>query len=189
MDEGVVTSSNGKKADARNAIIILTSNLGAADNERNTIGFSVNLQKTGEDDAAVKDFFKPEFRNRLDGICKFNSLDTLSIKKIVSKFVSELNELLSEKSIKVRLTESAVDQLASVGYDKKMGARPLSRKINELIKVPLSKKILFEELPANCIIEVNWLNYKFEFNVLDSFNSTSPMIDSNGYIILDSVQS
>ena len=86
MDEGIVTSSNGKKADARNAIIILTSNLGAADNERNTIGFGRDLQKTGEDDRAVKDFFKPEFRNRLDAVCKFNKLDKFSMKKIVAEF-------------------------------------------------------------------------------------------------------
>ena len=189
MDEGMITASNGKKADARNAIIILTSNLGASDNERNTIGFADSLQKTGEDDKAVKDFFKPEFRNRLDGICKFNKLDAISIKKIVGKFLNEINELLSEKSIKIRVTEAAVEQLALVGYDTKMGARPLNRKINDLIKVPLSKKILFETVPANTIIEVDYTEEEFKFNVLGQFNPTSPMIDSNGYIILDSVQS
>jgi ATP-dependent Clp protease ATP-binding subunit ClpA len=188
MDEGMITASNGKKADARNAIIILTSNLGASDNERNTIGFADSLQKTGEDDKAVKDFFKPEFRNRLDGICKFNKLDAISIKKIVSKFINEINELLSEKSIKIRVTEAAVEQLALVGYDAKMGARPLGRKINDLIKVPLSKKILFETVPANTIIEVDF-DKEFKFNVLGQFVPTSPMIDSNGYIVLDSVQS
>ena len=189
MDEGTVSSSNGKKADARNAIIILTSNLGAADSERNNIGFGRSLQKTGEDDKAVKDFFKPEFRNRLDGICKFNKLDEKSIKKIVAKFINEVNDLLGEKSIKLRLTEAAVDHLAEVGYDSKMGARPLARKINDLIKVPLSKKILFETIPANSIIEVNWNNDEFEFTVIDTFATTVPMIDSNGYIVLDSVQS
>jgi ATP-dependent Clp protease ATP-binding subunit ClpA len=84
MDEGSVTSSNGKKADCRNAIIVLTSNLGAADNEKNTIGFTTALEKNGEDDRAVKDFFKPEFRNRLDGVVKFNKLDQLSMRKIVN---------------------------------------------------------------------------------------------------------
>jgi ATP-dependent Clp protease ATP-binding subunit ClpA len=189
MDEGTITSSNGKKADARNAIIILTSNLGAADNERNNIGFGRELQKTAEDDKAVKDFFKPEFRNRLDGICKFNKLDEKSIKKIVAKFINEVNDLLGEKSIRIRLTEAAVDHLAEVGYDAKMGARPLARKINDLIKVPLSKKILFETIPANSIIEVDWAEDKFEFNTLGQFNTATPMIDSNGYIVLDSVQS
>ena len=189
MDEGTITSSNGKKADARNAIIILTSNLGAADSERNNIGFGRELSKSGEDDKAVKDFFKPEFRNRLDGICKFNKLDETSIKKIVAKFINEVNDLLGEKSIKIRLTESAVDHLAEVGYDSKMGARPLARKINDLIKVPLSKKILFDSVPPNSIIEVNWTDDGFNFTVIDSFTPTVPMIDANGYIVLDSVQS
>ena len=189
MDEGTITSSNGKKADARNAIIILTSNLGAAANEQNNIGFGRELQKTSEDDKAVKDFFKPEFRNRLDGICKFNKLDTLSIKKIVAKFINEMNELLSEKSLKIRLTEVATDHLAEVGYDSKMGARPLARKINDLIKVPLSKKILFEAVPAHTVIEVDWKDDKFEFNMLGQFAPALPMIDANGYIHVDTVQS
>jgi ATP-dependent Clp protease ATP-binding subunit ClpA len=188
MDEGTVTSSNGKKADARNAIIILTSNLGASANEQNNIGFGRELQKTAEDDKAVKEFFKPEFRNRLDGICKFNKLDAVSIRKIVSKFISEVNDLLSEKSIKIRLTESAIDHLVEVGYDKKMGARPLSRKINDLIKVPLSKKILFENIPVNTVIEVDY-NQEFVFDSLGQYIPSTPIIDSNGYIILDSVQS
>jgi ATP-dependent Clp protease ATP-binding subunit ClpA len=187
MDEGSITSSNGKKADARNAIIILTSNLGAADNEKNNIGFGRDLQKSGEDDKAVKDFFKPEFRNRLDAICKFNKLDNISIKKIVAKFVNEMNELLSEKSLKVRLTESAVNYLAEVGYDPKMGARPLARKINDLIKVPLSKKILFDNIPTNSIIETDYKDGEFKFLVIDNYTPNVPMIDSNGYIVLDQI--
>ena len=191
MDEGTITSSNGKKADARNAIVILTSNLGAADNERNTIGFGINgssLQKSDEDDKAVKEFFKPEFRNRLDGICKFNKLDNISIKKIVAKFINELNDLLSEKSIRVRLTEDATDHLVKVGYDSKLGARPLGRKINDLIKVPLSKKILFENLPANTVVEIDY-DKAFTFNNLEQYVSATPTVDKDGYIVLDSVQS
>jgi len=189
MDEGMVTSSSGKKADARNSIVILTSNLGAAANERNNIGFGRDLQKTGEDDKAVKDFFKPEFRNRLDGICKFNALDAISIKKIVAKFVNEMNDLLSEKSLKVRLTEAAVDHLAAVGYDPKMGARPLARKINDLIKVPLSKKILFENVPVNSLIEVDYKDEKFEFAVVGQLSTTAAMpgVGSDGYIQLGTV--
>lgn len=185
MDEGTITSSNGKKADARNAIVILTSNLGAADNERNNIGFGRELQKTAEDDKAVKDFFKPEFRNRLDGICKFNKLDEVSIKKIVAKFINEVNDLLNEKSIRIRLTESAVEHLAEVGYDSKMGARPLARKISDLIKVPLSKKILFESIPANTVIEVDWVLDKFEFTAVDTFTATVPSVNEQGYIVLE----
>jgi ATP-dependent Clp protease ATP-binding subunit ClpA len=185
MDEGTITSSNGKKADARNAIIILTSNLGASANEQNNIGFGRDLQKSGEDDKAVKDFFKPEFRNRLDGVCKFNKLDTVSIKKIVAKFINDMNELLSEKSLRIRLTEPATDYLAEVGYDSKMGARPLARKINDLIKVPLSKKILFESLPTNSIIEVDFQEGEFKFAVVDQFTKTAPTVDELGYIVLD----
>ena len=183
MDEGVVTSSNGKKADARNAIIILTSNLGAADNERNTIGFGKDLQKSGEDDKAVKDFFKPEFRNRLDGVCKFNRLDALSIKKIVAKFINEINELLLEKSLRIRLTETAVDYLVEVGYDPKMGARPLARKINDLIKVPLSKKILFDSIPKSSTIVVDYVDNAFTLTTEASV--MHPTVDANGYVVLE----
>lgn len=183
MDEGTVTSSNGKKADCRNAIIILTSNLGAADNERNTIGFG-NLQKSGEDDKAVKDFFRPEFRNRLDGIVKFNQLDKLSMRKIVNKFVAELNDLLLEKQLRVRLTEKAVDELIANGFDAKMGARPLQRKINNSIKVPLSKKILFENIISGTTIIVDFLNDKFEFQTAETSNFQH-RVDDNGYIVLE----
>jgi ATP-dependent Clp protease ATP-binding subunit ClpA len=183
MDEGTITSSNGKKADARNAIVILTSNLGAADNERNTIGFSTSLQKTDEDDRAVKEFFKPEFRNRLDGVCKFNKLTEVSIKKIVLKFIKEVNELLGEKSIRIQLTERAVDYLAEVGYDSKMGARPLGRKINELIKVPLSKKILFEVIAPNTLMEVDCIENEFKFSVIGQ--TQQPTVNADGYIVLE----
>jgi ATP-dependent Clp protease ATP-binding subunit ClpA len=181
MDEGVVTSSNGKKADARNCIVIMTSNLGAADNERKSIGFG-SIDRTDEDDKAVKDFFKPEFRNRLDGICKFTALDGLSMKKIVIKFVNELNELLGDRQIRVRLTEAAVDHLAEIGYDKKMGARPLGRKINELIKVPLSKKILFENIAENSTIVVNYTK-EITFTVISANQPAT--VDANGYVILE----
>jgi ATP-dependent Clp protease ATP-binding subunit ClpA len=153
MDEGHVTGSNGKRADARNAIVILTSNLGAADNERNTIGFG-SIERTGEDDAAVKDFFKPEFRNRLDAVCKFNKLSKDSIRLVIGKFIDELNANLAERKIRVRLVASAVDHLIETGYDAKNGARPMERKINELIKVPLSKKILFEHIPEGATVFV-----------------------------------
>ncbi len=184
MDEGTITSSNGKKADCRNSIIILTSNLGAADNEKNTIGFTQSLEKSGEDDKAVKDFFKPEFRNRLDGVVKFNKLDHLSMRKIVNKFITEVNELLADKQLRVRLTEKAVDELVAHGFDPKMGARPLQRKINDSIKVPLSKKILFENiLPATTII-IDFSDKQFVFQPVETSNFQH-RIDDNGYIILE----
>lgn len=190
MDEGMVTSSNGKKADCRNAIVILTSNLGAADNEKNSIGFSTSLERSGEEDRAVKDFFKPEFRNRLDSIVKFNKLGQDHIKKIVDKFIKEINELLSDKQISIRMTKAATDYVISKGYDSQMGARPLQRKINELIKVPLSKKILFENL-TNCDLVVDYS----DTITLESFPkqfavfSTNDLIDENGYVVLDQIKS
>ena len=184
MDEGMISSSNGKRANCQNAIIILTSNLGAADNEKNTIGFTENLQKTGEDDKAVKDFFAPEFRNRLDGIVKFNKLDNLSMRKVVGKFIGEVNELLAEKQLRMRLTEKAVDELVVQGFDPKMGARPLNRKINDLIKVPLSKKILFEKIPTLTNIIVDFVDNEFIFKTVP-FTDTTHRIDENGYIVLE----
>ena len=146
LDEGRITGSNGKQVSCKNCLIILTSNLGSADGEKNNIGFG-SLEKFGEDDKAFKEFFKPEFRNRLDMVCKFKKLDMLSIKKIVIKFVEDLKKsLLDKHNITLNLSEPVVDYLAENGYDNKMGARPLARKIDELLRVTLSKKILFERI-------------------------------------------
>jgi len=182
MDEGTITGSNGKRVDVKNCIIIMTSNLGARDNENNNIGFGQSLTKSGEEDRAVKDYFKPELRNRLDMICKFNKLDDLSIKKVVVKFVEELKSSLLEKNITLVLTEALIDHLAAVGYDPKMGARPLSRKIDELIKVPLSKKILFERL-KDCAVTVDWNNNAVTFS--HAADSATPVVDKDGIIVLD----
>ena len=180
MDEGTITGSNGKRVDVKNCIIIMTSNLGARDNENNNIGFGQSLDKSGEEDRAVKDYFRPELRNRLDMICKFNKLDPLSIKKVVVKFVDELKRSLVERRINLMLTESMIEHLVSVGYDPKMGARPLSRKIDELIKVPLSKKILFEQL-KDCAVTVDWNNDA----VIFSHDTAAPVVDKDGIIVID----
>ena len=189
MDEGIITSSNGKKADCRNAILIMTSNLGAADNERNNIGFGRDLQKAGEDDKAVKNFFKPEFRNRLDAICKFGKLEKSNMKMIVSKFINEMNELLMEKGIRVKLTDTAIEHVIEQGFDPKMGARPLQRKINDLIKVPLSRKILFDRMGSNTTVTVDYQDDKITFDTTATQLALTPSIDSNGYIVLDGIKS
>ena len=165
LDEGHVTSANGKRVDIKNCIIIMTSNLGARDNENNNIGFSQGLERSGEEDRAMKDFFKPELRNRIDQVCKFKKLDTLAVKKVVLKFVDQLTQSLGERGIRITLSEDTIDYLAVKGYDHRMGARPLGRKIDELIKVPLSKKILFEQL-ANCHIHVSMNNDAVHFETL-----------------------
>ena len=165
MDEGFITSTNGKKADARNTVILMTSNLGAKDNEMNNIGFSQELEKSGEEDKAMKNFFKPEFRNRLDGVCKFKHLSNDVVRKIVGKFKNEINDLLAEKGIKIEFMEKAVAQLAKLGYDKKMGARPLGRVIEDKIKIPLSKKILFESIKEGSLILIDYTKKEFSLTV------------------------
>ena len=165
LDEGRVTGSNGKEVNCKNTIIIMTSNLGSSDSERNNIGFG-SQEKSGEDDKALKEFFKPEFRNRLDLVCKFNKLDMLAIKKIVVKFAEQLKDALLDKhNITLNLSEPVVEYLAEQGYDKKMGARPLARKIDELIRVPLSKKILFERIKNSVITATINDEGSIEYNV------------------------
>jgi ATP-dependent Clp protease ATP-binding subunit ClpA len=182
LDEARITSSAGKTVDLKNCIIIMTSNLGARDNENNNIGFAQSLERTGEEDRAMKDFFRPELRNRIDQICKFSKLDALAIKKIVVKFVAELQTSLADKNIRLTLSESVIDLLVDQGYDSKMGARPLNRKIDELIRVPLSRRILFDRL-ENCAVLANLKDDTVEF-VIDTPMPT-PVVDPDGYIILD----
>ena len=187
MDEGFITGSNGKKADCRNSILILTSNLGAADGESNAIGFGRSLTKEGTDDEAAKKFFKPEFRNRLDAVVKFTKLDKISMKKIVIKFLAELNDLLEEKNIKIRPTEQLVDHLTEVGFDPAMGARPLARKINELIKVPLSKKILFDHVETGSVVTADYADDEIKFVIVapsvDLLENKT--VDENGFIVVE----
>jgi ATP-dependent Clp protease ATP-binding subunit ClpA len=177
LDEGRITSANGKTVNCKNTIIIMTSNLGARESESLSIGFG-SQEKLGEDDKALKDFFRPELRNRIDKICKFGKLDQLAIKKIVVKFVDELQSSLNAKNIRLILTESVIDYLADKGYDPLMGARPLNRKIDELIRVPLSKKILFENI-KDCSVQVDIQGTDdIVFDILETVNSHA----HNGYI-------
>jgi ATP-dependent Clp protease ATP-binding subunit ClpA len=179
LDEGHITSANGKRVDVKNCIIIMTSNLGAQANDANNIGFG-SLEKSGEEDRAMKDFFRPELRNRIDKICKFTKLDTLAIKKIVLKFVDELKASMTHKNIRLALTEPVIDHLADKGYDSKMGARPLSRKIDELIRVPLSKQMLFDRL-ENCTITAVMAGDTVEFSVEQDAVS---IVNAEGIIIV-----
>jgi len=183
LDEGTITSSAGKTVDVTNSIILLTSNLGAQANENNAIGFGQDLEKTGEEDKAVKEFFKPELRNRIDATIKFKKLDDLSIKKVVIKFINELKESLIKKDIKLNITENVIEHLANIGYDSKMGARPISRKIDEILRVPLSKKILFEKL-ENCSINVICNDDTVHFEIV--LHNHSEMMDNIDTIIPES---
>ena len=130
----------------------------------------------------MKEFFKPELRNRIDQVCKFVKLDTLAVKKVVIKFVDELKSTLSERRINLTLSESVVDWLADKGYDSKMGARPLSRKIDKLIRVPLSRRILFDRL-ENCNILAVMDGEQVKFVTEDPVVQAS--VDEQGIIVLD----
>ena len=166
MDNGFVTGSNGKQADGRNCILIMTSNLGARDNENNTIGFG-ELEREGEDDKAIKKFFPPEFRNRLDATIKFKGLSTEVVESIVKKFIQELNSQLKDKFIEILADDSAVKWLATKGYDKKMGARPLARVIDNDIKSPLSRRVLFGDLVNGGRVTVSAKDKQLTFAVAE----------------------
>jgi ATP-dependent Clp protease ATP-binding subunit ClpA len=153
MDYGTVTGSNGKKADCRNITLIMTSNLGAEEQERNNIGFGKS-ERTGEDDKALKKFFPPEFRNRLDAVIKFDKLGKDTMRSVVKKFLQELNTMTIEKDVEVNATDEAIEFLMTKGFDAKLGARPLQRVIDDEIKKPLSKMMLFGELTAGGMVEV-----------------------------------
>ena len=153
MDYGTVTGSNGKKADCRNITLIMTSNLGAEENERNNIGFGKS-ERSGEDDKALVKFFPPEFRNRLDAVIKFDKLGKDTMKSVVKKFLQELNTMTIEKDVEVNATDEAIEFLMTKGFNAKLGARPLQRVIDEEIKKPLSKMMLFGELTSGGMVEV-----------------------------------
>ena len=163
MDYGTVTGSNGKKADCRNITLIMTSNLGAEENERNNIGFGKS-EREGEDDKALKKFFPPEFRNRLDAVIKFDKLGKDTMKSVVKKFLQELNTMTMEKDVEVNATDEAIEFLMKKGFDAKLGARPLQRVIDDEIKKPLSKMMLFGELTAGGMVEVSLADKKLVVN-------------------------
>jgi ATP-dependent Clp protease ATP-binding subunit ClpA len=144
MDNGFITGSNGKQADCRQLILILTTNAGAQSAEKNAIGFGA--QEKDYSDADLKKFFTPEFRNRLDGIITFKKLSKSVMVKIVNKFIDELRDQVKEKGIRVKINNDAVEWLLTKGFDPKMGARPLQRVIDKEIKRNLAKMMLFGDL-------------------------------------------
>jgi ATP-dependent Clp protease ATP-binding subunit ClpA len=144
MDNGFITGSNGKKADCRQLILILTTNAGAQAAEKNQIGFGT--QEKEYSDKELNKFFTPEFRNRLDGIITFNKLGKETMVKVVNKFLDEVREQVKDKGIKIKADKDAVNWLIDKGFDAKMGARPLQRVIDKEIKRDLAKMMLFGDL-------------------------------------------
>jgi ATP-dependent Clp protease ATP-binding subunit ClpA len=157
MDNGKVTGSNGKEADARNCVLILTTNLGAKEAEKNTIGFGDSFEPEYED-SALKKFFAPEFRNRLDGVITFAKLGKPVMLKIVGKFLMELKTMVKEKNIEISVSDEALDYLVERGFDPKMGARPLQRVIDREIKRPLSRQMLFGNLKSGGKVTIDVSN-------------------------------
>ena len=153
MDNGFLTDANGRKVDFRNVIIIMTTNAGAADASKAEIGFGRGL-KDDEQDAAIKRRFTPEFRNRLDAIVPFAALSPEDIAKVVDKFVIQLEAQLADRKIEFELSKAANLWLAKTGYDKRYGARPLGRTIQEHVKKPLADEILFGKLKMGGLVKV-----------------------------------
>ena len=166
MDNGKVTGSNGKEADARNSIIILTTNLGAKQAEKNSIGFGDDQEEIYED-TELKKFFAPEFRNRLDGVITFNKLGKPVMMKIVGKFLVELKNMVKDKGVVINITDEALDYLVDKGFDPKMGARPLQRVIDKEIKRPLSKELLFGKLKTGGTLTIDIVDGEVSLNVLE----------------------
>jgi ATP-dependent Clp protease ATP-binding subunit ClpA len=145
MDHGTLTDNNGRKADFRNVVIVMTTNAGATEMNRPSIGFR-HQDHSSDGMEAIKRLFTPEFRNRLDAIIQFNPLDPTVITQVVDKFIFELEAQLQEKGVSIEVDESARLWLAERGYDPKMGARPMARVIQEHIKKPLAEELLFGRL-------------------------------------------
>jgi ATP-dependent Clp protease ATP-binding subunit ClpA len=166
MDHGSLSDSNGRNTDFRNVILIMTSNAGAKEMEAGSIGFEgarggeINSTKR---DQAVKNYFTPEFRNRLDAIISFNKLGQKNIEMVVNKFLMELEDQLVDKKVDFEVTSEAKEWLSKNGYDDKLGARPISRLINDKIKKPLAHEILFGKLEGGGKVVVDIKNDELNF--------------------------
>ena len=153
MDHGTLTDHNGRSVDFRNVILIMTSNAGAAEQAKSAIGFGRD-RREGEDTAALERTFTPEFRNRLDAVVSFGALPKEVIMQVVEKFVLQLEAQLMDRHVSIEITSAATAWLADKGYDDKMGARPLSRVIQEHIKKPLAEELLFGKLAKGGLVKV-----------------------------------
>ncbi|NLD67497.1 MAG: ATP-dependent Clp protease ATP-binding subunit ClpA [Limnobacter sp.] len=154
MDHGTLTDNNGRKADFRNVVLIMTTNAGAADLQRRSIGFADN-RETGDEMVEIKRLFTPEFRNRLDAIISFKALDEEIILRVVDKFLMQLEEQLHEKKVEAVFTEALRKHLAAKGFDPLMGARPMQRLIQDMIRKALADELLFGKLVSGGKVTVD----------------------------------
>jgi ATP-dependent Clp protease ATP-binding subunit ClpA len=167
MDHGALTDSNGRTSDFRNVILIMTSNAGAKEMEAGSIGLAGKVSGTelnsNKRDQAIKNFFTPEFRNRLDAVIGFNKLNHNNIEMVVNKFLMELENQLAQKKVELEVSSAAKDWISRNGYDDKLGARPLSRLIDDKIKKPLAHEILFGKLENGGKVMVDVKNDGLDF--------------------------
>ena len=167
MDHGKLTDHNGKTVDFRNVVLIMTTNAGAQEMAKQAIGFGRGL-KVGEDDAAIRKLFTPEFRNRLDAIIPFAPLGQQVVRRVVDKFVLQLEAQLSDRNVTISLTEQAADWLVEKGYSPEFGARPLARVIQENIKKPLADELLFGKLAKGGHVKIIVVDDKIDFDLTPS---------------------
>jgi ATP-dependent Clp protease ATP-binding subunit ClpA len=165
MDSATLTDNNGKKADFRNVILIMTTNAGARELSSGGVGFRNASDTKGNAKGVIERTFTPEFRNRLDAWVAFQPLDLEIITRIVDKFIRELNGQLAEKRVVVRLTQDAREWLATHGFDARYGARPMARLIHNSIKQPLANEILFGKLTQGGTVEVGMKDDKLKLDV------------------------
>lgn len=166
FDHGTLTDANGRKSDFRNVIIVMTTNAGADRMSRASVGFTTQ-DHTGDAMESIKRMFNPEFRNRLDAIIQFNSLDKRTISNVVDKFLIELEAQLDEKKVTIDVTEEAREWLAINGYDKIMGARPMSRLIQEKVKRALAEELLFGKLEHGGHVIVSLENNEIKVKIME----------------------
>ena len=154
MDNGALTDANGRKVDFRNVIVIMTTNAGASDAAKNSIGFGRG-KKEEEQEEALKRMFTPEFRNRLDAIVTFGGLTPEIIDRVVEKFILQLEVQLEDRNVSIEVSKPAREWLAKRGFDAEMGARPLARTIQEFVKKPMAEELLFGKLQKGGVVQID----------------------------------
>jgi ATP-dependent Clp protease ATP-binding subunit ClpA len=172
MDHGKLTDHNGKSIDFRNVILVMTTNAGAADMARSALGFTQD-KREGDDTEAINRLFTPEFRNRLDAVIPFSHLPKEVVRKVVEKFVLQLEAQLSERMINIEISTEAADWLAEKGYDQQMGARPLARLIQEKVKKPLAEEVLFGKLSKGGTVRILLSGDELSFDYLGTSEERS----------------
>jgi len=164
MDHGTLTDNNGRKADFRNVVLVMTSNAGAQEMSRASIGFT-HQDHTSDGMEVIKRQFTPEFRNRLDSIVQFNPLDQHAIAKVVDKFLFDVEQQLADKQVSIIFAQEVREWLAVEGYDPQMGARPMARLIQDKVKKPLAEELVFGKLTAGGKVVVGWQDGQLELTI------------------------